>query len=268
MEINETKVKNIIVKSNLPDTDYVINPYTGCMHNCIYCYACFMRRFTGHQKKWGQFVDIKVNGPDLVPENTDRYQNKKILLSSVTDPYLPIEKEYKVTRRILENLINLEPKLNIQTKSDLVLRDMDLLKQFKECEIGFTIITLDEKAKNELEKNTVSIKRRIDALKILKEQGFKTYVFIGPIFPYITDWQDIIEKTSEFTDFYMLENLKLRGSIYSEVDQWLNDQHPNLKSKYKDIFRNKNSNYWQNGKQKIENYLNQQNIEGKIYFEH
>lgn len=144
MEINETKVKNIIVKSNLPDTDYVINPYTGCMHNCIYCYARFMRRFTGHKKEWGQFVDIKVNGPDLVPENTEKYQNKKILLSSVTDPYLPLEKEHRLTRRILEKLINLKPKLNIQTKSDLVLRDMDLLDQFNEPEIGFTIITLGQ----------------------------------------------------------------------------------------------------------------------------
>ena len=130
MEIKEIKVKSIIVKSGLPGADFVINPYIGCVHGCIYCYARFMKRFTGHLEPWGDFVDVKINGPDLIPEKWSKYQGKSIIIGSVTDAYQPIEKKYQLTRRILEKLIPLQPDLEIITKSDLVLRDIDLLKQF------------------------------------------------------------------------------------------------------------------------------------------
>jgi DNA repair photolyase len=88
MKIKEVKAKSIITKSGLPDSDFVINPYTGCMHGCIYCYATFMKRFTDHnEEEWGSFVDIKKNAADLIPENTEKYKDKTIFLSSVTDPY-------------------------------------------------------------------------------------------------------------------------------------------------------------------------------------
>ena len=268
MIIHETKAKNIIVKSNLPDTDYVINPYTGCNHNCIYCYARFMKRFTGHKEKWGKFIDIKINAPDLIPDKTNKYQNKKILLSSVTDPYLPLERKYKITRDILKNLIKLNPKLNIQTKSDLVLRDIDILKEFSEPEIGFTIIILKEKFKKELEQNTVSIKNRIKALKKLKEHRFKTYIFVGPICPYITNWKEIIEETQDYTDFYMFENLNIRGSIYSDINKWLKRYHPELIDKYDYIFKDKNSKYWEQEKNEIQKYCQDNNLKFNIYFDH
>ena len=99
MKIKEIKTKSIIVKSNLPDGDFVINPYIGCMHGCKYCYARFMKRFTGHTEPLGSFVDIKINAPDLIPEGTNKYREKSIIISSVTDPYQPIEREYKITRK-------------------------------------------------------------------------------------------------------------------------------------------------------------------------
>jgi DNA repair photolyase len=86
MQIREIKAKSIIAKSNLPATEYVINPYVGCNHACLYCYARFMKRFTGHVENWGEFVDVKINAADLIPAETDKYKNKSIFLSSVTDP--------------------------------------------------------------------------------------------------------------------------------------------------------------------------------------
>src|SRR3989338_4770700 len=124
--IKEIKVKSIITRSNLPDAEFVINPYIGCLHNCLYCYARFMKRFTGHLEPWGKFCDVKINAPDLIPQ-TDKYRNHSIFLSSVTDPYLPSERKYQLTRQILEKLIPLEPKLDILTKSDLVVRDVNIL---------------------------------------------------------------------------------------------------------------------------------------------
>jgi len=144
MLIKEINSRNIITKSNLPASDYVINPYIGCSHRCIYCYARFMKRFTGHNERWGNFIDVKINAIDLIPSKTNKYIGKSVLLSSVTDPYMPIENKYKLTRGVLKKLIPLQPNICIQTKSNLVIRDIDILKKFKNCEAGLTITTLDD----------------------------------------------------------------------------------------------------------------------------
>ncbi len=130
MQIKEITAKSIITKSNLPAADYVINPYTGCTHACIYCYARFMRRFSGHQESWEKFVDIKSNAPALIPEKYQKYQGKEVFISSVTDPYQPVEKKYQLTRAILKKLVPLQPLLTIQSKSALIARDIDIFKEF------------------------------------------------------------------------------------------------------------------------------------------
>lgn len=217
IKIKEIKAVSIITKSNLPDSNYVINPYVGCLHSCLYCYARFMKRFTGHLEPWGDFVDVKVNAPDLIPDKTKKYEGKSIFLSSVTDAYLSLEKKYQLTRRILEKLIPLKPNLGVLTKSDLVLRDIDLLKQFKNCEVGLTITALDDNLRKEIEPLTSPIPNRIKALEKLKEAGIKTYVFIGPIMPFLTDWKKIILETKHCSDLYMFENLNVRGSIWDSI---------------------------------------------------
>ncbi|MCF7871945.1 hypothetical protein K9L97_02830 [Candidatus Woesearchaeota archaeon] len=105
MKITEINAKTIITKSNLPNTDFVINPYTGCSHACIYCYADFMKRFTNHNnEKWGSFIDVKKFDVDSI--NLEKYNKKILLFSSVTDPYQGIEAKYKRTRTILEKFKN------------------------------------------------------------------------------------------------------------------------------------------------------------------
>ena len=178
MKLKEIQASSIITKSNLPDADYVINPYVGCMHSCIYCYARFMKRFTGHVEPWGDFVDVKINAADLIPAKTIKYKNKSIFLSSVTDPYLSFERKYELTRKILEKLVPLQPHLGIQTKSNLIIRDIDLLGKFEHCEAGLTITTTDDSVRKEIEPCTSSVQDRIEALKKFKEANIKTYVFI------------------------------------------------------------------------------------------
>ena len=267
MKLNEIKASSIITKSNLPDADYVINPYTGCMHSCIYCYARFMKRFTGHNENWGEFVDAKINAPDLIPEKTSKYKGKSIFLSSVTDPYLSFERKYQLTRKVLEKLIPLEPNLGIQTKSNLIVRDIDLLKQFKHCEAGLTITTTDDDVRKEVEPYTSSVQDRMETLKKLKEAGIKTYVFIGPIFPFLTDWKDIMLKTNKYADFYMLENLNVRGSVWDSIKKWLNQKHPELIEKYEGIYFTKND-YWNSVEKEIKEFYRKNNIDCRIYFHH
>jgi len=267
MIIREVKAKNIITKSNLPAADYVINPYIGCSHSCIYCYATFMKRFTGHEEEWGKFLDVKINAPDLIPERSKKYHGKYLFISSVTDPYLPHERKYTLTRQILEKLIPLRPNIGIQSKSGLIVRDIDLLKQFPICEAGITITTLDDSTRKEIEPHTASIQERINALRELNKAGLKTYVFIGPILPMITDWKQIILATKSYVSGYMFEDLNMYWSAAKNIYNWLEELHPELIEKYKIIFA-KDSNYWKPVEQDIRNFCKENNIEGRIFFYH
>jgi len=267
MRIRRVKAKSIIVKSGLPEGDFVINPYVGCAHGCQFCYARFMKRFTGHREPWGEFVDVKINAPDLIPEDTEKYRGKWITGGSVTDPYQPVERRYRLTRKILEKLIPLQPNLDIMTRSDLVLRDIDLLKQFKICIIALSLSTLDNRVRQELEPRAVSVERRISALKKLHNAGIQTALFISPIFPELTDWKRIIGETKNFVDEYWFENLNLYPSIKENINAFLRKNYPKLVSEYKQIY-SKDSTYWQEEEKKVKQFCQENKISCRIYFHH
>lgn len=243
LKIKEVEVKGIITKTNLPGADFVINPYTGCRHGCIYCYAEFMKKYTGHQEKWGDFIDVKINAPDLVDAH-GQYKGKVIFFSSVTDPYQPIEAKYQLTRKVLEKLVEEQPIIDILTKSALVTRDIDIFKKFKEIEIGVSISTLDEKLSRQLEPFASPPKLRLEAIRKLKEEGLKTWVFISPIFPYITEVEEIIREAAPHVDYFMFENLNVRANNRSRIFNFISRNKPDLLPQYKEIFDAKNNSYW------------------------
>ena len=265
MIIKEIKSKTIIAKSNLPGTDYVINPYVGCSNACIYCYARFMKKFTNHNEDWGQFIDIKINSPELIPDSDGKYKGKSFFMSSVTDPYLKLEEKYKITRQILERLINWDIDLSIQTKSNLILRDIDIIKKFKNCKVGLTLTTTDDNLRKEIEPFASSVDSRINVLKKLKENHIKTYVFIGPIMPYFSNWKDIVIKTNNYVDFYYFDHLNIKGEIWYSVAKWLKNNHPEYLKNYISIY-NTNNNYWINLKKEIELFCAENNINKIICF--
>jgi DNA repair photolyase len=142
-----------------------------------------MRRYSGHVEAWGDFVDIKINAPEVLKRQLVRAKRGEVWVSSVCDPYQPIEKKYRLTRRCLAELVEKQFPLNLQTKSALVVRDLDLLKQFEEAEVGFTITTDDEIVAKLFEPNASSVRDRVDALEYFHSQGVRTFAFIGPILP-------------------------------------------------------------------------------------
>jgi DNA repair photolyase len=225
-----------------------------------------MKRFTGHREDWGEFLDVKVNADDLVPKRGS-YLGKRIFLSSVTDPYLPQEREYKLTRRILENLMPMEPSLNILTKSDLVLRDLDLIKQYPHREIGFSFSTLDETLRRQLERRANPVKKRLEALKRIHQSGIRNYLFISPIFPFLTDWKTIVRKTRNFVDYFMFENLNVAGSVWGPVKRWIELEHPELAAQYHDIYFGQ-SPYWEEVEGEITDYCQEEGLEYQIFFHH
>lgn len=181
MKIKEIYAKSVLSKSQV--YDYALNPYVGCSHACRYCYAVFMKRFTGHWETWGSFVDVKINAPQLLAKEIMKKRMGRVWVSGVCDPYQAAEKKYRLTRQCLEILLGNGWPVTIQTKSALVLRDSDILQKSEEVEVGFSISTADEAMRKIFEPGASPIGERISALKSLHAEGIKTYAMIAPILP-------------------------------------------------------------------------------------
>ncbi|MCM1407809.1 MAG: radical SAM mobile pair protein B [Treponema brennaborense] len=241
MIVKNITVKSVITKSNLPVCDYSANPYTGCGHACKYCYACFMKRFTNHTEDWGAFLDVK-NWDEI--KNPEKYCGKEIFFASVTDPYQPAEEKYKRTRTLLQQLQGSGALLSIATKSDLILRDLDLIKTFPNARVSWSINTLDENFKNDMDR-AVSIERRISAMKEFHKAGVRTTCFISPIFPKITDAKAIIKAAKDYCNLVWLENLNLRGSFKPVIMNYIAEKYPGLIPLYNSIYGRNDRTYWQ-----------------------
>ncbi len=142
-----------------------------------------MKRFTGHKEPWGQFVDVKVNAPDLLQREITRKKPGRVWMSGVCDPYQPLEARYKLTRRCLAILAGNGWPVTVQTRSALVLRDLDILRQGKDFEAGLSITTADDAIRKLFEPSAPPIKARIEVLGELHRAGIRTYAMIAPILP-------------------------------------------------------------------------------------
>ncbi len=181
MVVREIYAKTILSKSAVQD--YALNAYVGCKHNCRYCYARFMKRFTGHPEAWGAFVDAKVNAPELLAREILRKQRGRVWISGVCDAYQDLEAQYQLTRRCLEILVAHGWPVTVQTKSPLVLRDLEILKRSADAEVGLSIATADERLRQIFEPGAPPIARRIETLGVLHAAGIATFVMVAPLLP-------------------------------------------------------------------------------------
>jgi len=187
--IHEITCKSLLNKSGIPGIDYTVNPYTGCLHACVYCYARFMARHTGHGMQWGSFCDVKVNALEILEKDLRKRPAGLVSLSTVTDPYQSPESRYGLTREILIRLASAEFPVSILTKSDGVLRDLDVLKRFPagSIEVGFSLNTADDAVSRAFEPGAPPASKRIRALKILHAEGIRTWVFLAPLLPALSE---------------------------------------------------------------------------------
>ena len=181
MIVKEIRARAIL--SNSKVYDYVINPYAGCQHGCTYCYARFMKRFTGHKEPWGEFVDVKINASDLLQVEIKRKKRGSVWISGVCDPYQPLEAKYKLSRSCVEILEEHNWPVIVQTRSPLILRDIDILKEARDFEVGFTVTTMDDGIRKLFESSAPPIKDRMNALDVLHRAGIRTYAMIAPMLP-------------------------------------------------------------------------------------
>jgi len=151
-----------------------------------------MKRFTGHREPWGQFVDVKVNAPDLLRLEIKKKKPGRVWISGVCDPYQPLEAKYQLTRQCLEILAQYNWPVSVQTRSPLVLRDMDILRKGKDFEVGLSITTFDDSIRKLFEPNAPPIKERVGALDEIHRAGIRTYAMIAPILPGVEGLAEIL----------------------------------------------------------------------------
>ncbi|MBQ1300800.1 MAG: radical SAM mobile pair protein B [Erysipelotrichaceae bacterium] len=244
IRINHIETRSVMTKSNTPLGGYSVNPYVGCPHACRYCYASFMKRFTGHTEPWGTFIDVK-HWPAI--KDAKKYAGQKIVIGTVTDGYNPLEETYENTRRLLEELKDSGGDIVICTKSDLALRDLDLLKEVNEkCRltVSWSVNTLDEEFRNDMDA-AASIERRLSAMKKVYDAGIRTICFISPVFPGITDIEAIFERAKDQCDLIWLENLNLRGGFKADIMNYIAEKYPELVPLYDSIYNKKDRSYFE-----------------------
>jgi len=165
--------------------DYTLNPYSGCGFGCTYCYAAFFARDNEQKENWGYWVNVKENALSLLKKfRLKPITGKTVYMSSVTDPYQPIERKVELTRDILKELLQYhQPKLVIQTRSPIITRDIDLIKQFKAVQVNMTITTDSEKVRKIFEPLCPGNQSRLNAIKEISAAGIPSCITMTPLLP-------------------------------------------------------------------------------------
>ena len=236
MQIAKIRAKNILTRSKIGSGGYAINPYVGCPHGCIYCYAEFMRGVTGHEEAWGEFLDVKdFDTADLV-KFAASHGGERVFMSSVTDCYNPYEARFGATRKVLEALAGSDINLQILTKSSLVTRDIDLLQTMPNVRVGVSLSVIGENLRRMLEPRASPAAARIAAIKKLRAAEVKTYIFVAPIFPQITPVFDIISHYGDAADEIWFDRLNLYPNFRDKILAFIGRNFPALLPLYKQIY--------------------------------
>jgi DNA repair photolyase len=228
------KCKAALSKSLLPGLDYSLNPYFGCEHGCLYCYVPSVFHDEKLALKWGEFVKVKTNILEVLKKELRKKPKGVVGISTVTDPYQPLEEKLQITKECLKLLFNHKFPISIQTKSPLVLRDLDIISLFSldSVDVGFTITTMDDWLAKKLEPKAPSSSHRAKALEELSQKNVRTWIFFGPIIPGINDDEENIEKivmlAKKTHSDLLYDKLNLRSFVMERLKPFLEKENPKL----------------------------------------
>jgi DNA repair photolyase len=247
MKIQEVSCRSALVRSALGGIDYALNPYRGCEHGCLYCYAPAVLR-EERAERWGEFVDVKRNIPTVLARELRRKPKGMVGIGTVTDAYQPIERRYEVTRRCLEQLLRYDFPITILTKSALLLRDLDLLTKFTHISVGVTITTIDDNLRSMYEPRSSPVEERLGAIAKLGKSGISTWVLIGPYMPYLSDKANDLERLIEAlagagVRTVLMDRLRLKPGLWRKIQEFLEDYDPALIPMYKEILWSRSGYY-------------------------
>lgn len=235
--VRETVAKTILNRT--PLGDYSLNCYTGCTHACVYCYARFMQRFHPHDEPWGDFVDVKVNAVEVLKRQLRRAEPGEVFVSSACDGWQPIEKQWRLTRRCCELLLERGFRVSLLTKSALVLRDMDLFAG-ADVTVGVSVSTLDERLRRLWEPGASSVEKRFEVIAEAKRRGLTTSIMFGPLLPFLSDSQAsltaLFERAAQAgIDRVWVDALNARPRVWPAVAKLLGQHFSELRTPYQRI---------------------------------
>lgn len=239
--VRQVECRSVLNKSGL--ADYAVNCYAGCEHGCVYCYARFATRFSHPGEPWGSFVDVKINAPQVLTHEAKRKRVGRVFISSVCDGWQPLEASYHLTRQCLEILVPHRYPLTILTKSTLASRDLDLLTSKEGVELGVTITTLDEGLRRLIEPRSSPSAGRLALLQEAKRRGIRTYAFVGPLLPYLSDTENSLTPLLKAVkdvgaDYFYVDRLNRRFGVWPSLKSLLQEHFPDLMDEYRWIFFN------------------------------
>jgi DNA repair photolyase len=226
VEYRRTRVKSALSRSGLPDLDYALNPYIGCAHGCLYCYARGYTRIAEVVERWGRLVYVKENLLDVLRQEARKLKPGLVGVSTITDPYQPIENTEELTRRAIQVLLKGGFRVSIQTKSPLVVRDLDILLEYaRSVDVGFTIITMDEGVSSILEPGAPPPRARAEALIKISRAGIRTWLFYGPVIPEVNDgvesFEEVLRSLHRDVDLVLIDKLRITPEVRRSLGQAL-----------------------------------------------
>lgn len=231
MEIREVEVSRILNPTSIDLGEYVINPYRGCAVGCLYCYARFIKTAQRDSRKWGEYVDVRGNAPKLLEKELAKKKPKRVLLGSTTECFQPVERVYRLSRRILEILNENRVYYSILTRSPFILDCLALLKE-KYCEsVYFTVSDYPQDLKSLLEPNSASFDVRRQAIERLLEEKVPVVPYVSPVLPFIFDARHFCES------FYNAGRIEFEGLNFNlgnieKVIMSVISVYPELKEHY------------------------------------
>jgi DNA repair photolyase len=235
--VREVRCRSLLNRCGIDD--YSFNCYTGCAHGCMYCYARFMQRFHPHDEPWGRFVDVKINAVEVLARQLRRLPPGSVFTCSACDGWQSVERRYELTRRCCQMLLDAGFRLNILTKSDLVLRDMDIFAG-RDVQLGVTITTPDDQMARLWEPKAASVTARLRVLREAKAAGLETAVMFGPLLPQISDTAEMLDKLFALArdvdvDRIWTDTLNSRPRVWPSVQGVLRGRWPDLYEHYRRV---------------------------------
>lgn len=268
--VKEIQAKSILNKSGIPGMTYCLNPYTGCSHGCIYCYATFMRDYSNHTEEWGHFVDVKINLLEILSREVKKKKTGHVCIGTVADPYQTAEQKYQLTRLAIKILKEHNFPFEILTKSSLIVRDLDLIKDYDNCSVEITITTIDDNIRKLFEPNADSVENRLLCLEKLVSAGIKTSVFFGPVLPYFSDNDEAINKIFDTLEAVSIKRILVDKLNYQDkkvpiIIEKLKSSYPNAIGYYQDLMKKPN-NYEGKLRQRILKIAQNKKINVEVLF--
>jgi len=242
MKVSECTNRPILSPCGLKELDYQVDTYVGCEHYCYYCYALAQA-----ETDWSKEILIHEEIIDQLSGEIDKIPSQTIYMGYHTDPYQPCEAEYHQTRKVLELFLQKGFSASILTKSDLVVRDIDILKEMNDAAVSISVAFNDNQTRRLFEANTMDTENRIEALRQLKEAGIRTGALVCPVIPYITDTIQLVDMLQPYADVIWIYGLSINdrlGQNWLNIQQILNNQFTDLIEQIEPAIFSKDHRYW------------------------